>query len=102
MRRDGLARKIRDPTRQGFWAQGTGKTRTLDQLSHVFPDSIYFKWSADWLKRLLQWQDAHDNYLGFLEGEAEELFEELGRKGKQPSWMKRAHINLGRPSRIEA
>jgi hypothetical protein len=65
----------------------------------VFPDSIYSKWSADWLKRLLQWQDAHDNYLGFLEGEAEELFEELGRKGKQPSWMKRAHVNLGRPSK---
>jgi hypothetical protein len=69
--------------------QGTGKTRTLTQLSRSFPDAIYFKWSVDWRKRLLQYPEAHDNYASYLEGEANDLFMELGHKGIQPKWMKK-------------
>ena len=75
--------------------QGTGKSRILDQLGHVFPDDcFYFKWSADWLNRLLLLPESQKEYFAFLEGEAQAIFMELGHKGHQPKWMKKMN-NVG-------
>ena len=75
--------------------QGTGKSSTLNQLSRVIPNSIYFKWNANWLKTVMEWPSTQKTYLGYLHDEAQELFTELGHKDHLPKWMKKHVNNVG-------
>lgn len=73
--------------------QGSGKTRLLFELPSIFENSIYLKWSRDWLIQVQKWDSVYGQWLNSMYNQADEILNEFFQKGMQhPALGKYKHV----------
>jgi len=73
--------------------QGSGKSRLLIELQSLFKESLYFKWSRDWLTEVQKWEWVYSKWMDALYNEADSILEEYFQKGMHhPALIKYKHV----------
>jgi predicted transcriptional regulator len=74
--------------------QGTGKTKILYQLSSLFKESLYWKWTRHWEEDALLWDVIRSDYSDRIHAEGEDVLHENARLGLKKELVNKLSRNV--------